>query len=73
LIPAPKVEKNNEMEIPSQASSSSSSSSSSKLQQSPPPLTKFVVMENTGHCPHEEDPETLASVVRDFLREASVM
>jgi pimeloyl-ACP methyl ester carboxylesterase len=62
------------MEIPSQASpSSSSSSSSSKLQQSPPPLTKFVVMENTGHCPHEEDPETLASVVRDFLREASVM
>jgi pimeloyl-ACP methyl ester carboxylesterase len=43
------------------------------LQQSPPPLTKFVVMENTGHCPHEEDPETLASVVRDFLREASVM
>ena len=74
LITAPKVEKNNEMEIPSQASSSSSSSSSSsKLQQSPPPLTKFVVMENTGHCPHEEDPETLASVVRDFLREASVM
>ena len=73
LITAPKVEKNNEMEIPSQASSSSSSSSSSKLQQSPPPLTKFVVMENTGHCPHEEDPETLTSVVRDFLREASVM
>ena len=78
LITAPKVEKkkNEKMEIPSQASpssSSSSSSSSSKLQQSPPPLTKFVVMENTGHCPHEEDPETLASVVRDFLREASVM
>ena len=71
LITAPKVEKNEMMEIPSQASSSSSSSS--KLQQSPPPLTKFVVMENTGHCPHEEDPETLASVVRDFLREASVM
>lgn len=70
LITAPKVEKNEMMEIPSQASSSSSSS---KLQQSPPPLTKFVVMENTGHCPHEEDPETLASVVRDFLREASVM
>ncbi len=76
LITAPpNVEKkNNEMmEIPSQASSSSSSSSSSKLQHSPPPLTKFVVMENTGHCPHEEDPETLTSVVRDFLREASVM
>ena len=76
LITAPNVEKekNEMMEIPSQASSSSSSSSSSsKLQQSPPPLTKFVVMENTGHCPHEEDPETLASVVRDFLREASVM
>lgn len=74
LITTPKVEKKNDemMEIPSQASSSSSSPSS-KLQQSPPPLTKFVVMENTGHCPHEEDPETLASVVRDFLREASVM
>ena len=70
LITAPNVDKNNEMEIPSHASSSSSSS---KLQQSPPPFTKFIVMENTGHCPHEEDPETLASVVRDFLREASVL
>lgn len=72
ITTAPKVEKkkNEMMEIPSRASSSSSSS---KLQQQSPPLTKFVVMENTGHCPHEEDPETLASVVRDFLREASVM
>jgi pimeloyl-ACP methyl ester carboxylesterase len=39
----------------------------------PPPVIKFVVMENTGHCPHEEDPETLATVVCDFLREAGLM
>jgi pimeloyl-ACP methyl ester carboxylesterase len=39
----------------------------------PPPVVKFVVMENTGHCPHEEDPETLATVVCDFLREAGLM
>ena len=38
----------------------------------PPPVVKFVVMENTGHCPHEEDPETLATVVGDFLREAGL-
>jgi len=37
-----------------------------------PPVVKFVVMENTGHCPHEEDPETLATVVGDFLREAGL-
>jgi len=35
-------------------------------------VVKFVVMENTGHCPHEEDPETLATVVGDFLREAGL-
>jgi pimeloyl-ACP methyl ester carboxylesterase len=46
--------------------------SASPLTPKPPPVVKFIVMENTGHCPHEEDPETLATVVGDFLREAGL-
>jgi len=29
---------------------------------------KLVIMENCGHCPHEEDPDAFVQIVSDFLK-----
>ena len=38
-----------------------------------PPFVRFVAMERVGHCPHEEDPETFATVALTFLKDAGCL
>ena len=43
------------------------------LQNPSPPFVRFVAMERVGHCPHEEDPETFATVALTFLKDAGCL
>ena len=46
---------------------------SSKVVSPSPPFVRFVAMERVGHCPHEEDPETFATVALTFLKDAGCL
>ena len=64
----------NDNEIPETSKKVSQNSPPPPLLQNPsPPFVRFVAMERVGHCPHEEDPETFATVALTFLKDAGCL
>ena len=60
-------------EIPETSKKVSQNSPPPPLQNPSPPFVRFVAMERVGHCPHEEDPETFATVALTFLKDAGCL
>ena len=63
----------NDDEIPETSKKVSQNSPPPPLQNPSPPFVRFVAMERVGHCPHEEDPETFATVALTFLKDAGCL
>ena len=73
LLTAPPNARPDDDEIPETSKKVSQNSPPPPLQNPSPPFVRFVAMERVGHCPHEEDPETFATVALTFLKDAGCL